>query len=46
LIVFDLAVIPYLGLAALAVMAITGLGVAVVTRFGSETGWSFSDLRW
>ena len=46
LIVFDLAVIPYLGLAALAVLAITGLGVAVVTRFGSETGWSFSDLRW
>ena len=46
LIVFDLAVIPYLGLAALVVIAITGLGVAVVTRFGSETGWSFSDLRW
>jgi hypothetical protein len=46
LIVFDLAVIPYLGAIALALVAIGGLGVAVVTRFGSETGWSFSDLDW
>ena len=46
LIVFDLAVIPYLGFFALAVVAIGGLGLAVVTRFGSETGWSFTDLRW
>jgi hypothetical protein len=46
LIVFDLAVIPYAGLVALAIVAIAGLGIAVVTRFGSETGWSFADLKW
>lgn len=46
LIVFDLAVIPYAGLFALAALTIAGLGIAVVTRFGSETGWSFADLNW
>lgn len=46
LVVFDLAVIPYLGAVALAAVAIAGLGLAAVTRFGSETGWSFSDLDW
>jgi hypothetical protein len=46
LIIFDLAVIPYVGVFALAAIAIAGLGLAVVTRFGSETGWSFGDLSW
>jgi hypothetical protein len=46
LIVFDLAVIPYAGVIALAVLAVAGLGLAVVTRFGSDTGWSFADLKW
>jgi hypothetical protein len=46
LVVFDLAVIPYLGAVALAAVAIGGLGLAVVTRFGSEAGWSFRDLDW
>ena len=46
LVVFDLAVIPYLGAVALAAVAISGLGLAVVTRFGSESGWTFSDLDW
>jgi hypothetical protein len=46
LIIFDLAVIPYVGIFALAAIAIAGLGLAVVTRFGSETGWSFGDLSW
>ena len=46
LMVFDLAVIPYAGIFALAALAIAGLGVAVVSRFGSETGWTFADLRW
>jgi len=46
LVVFDLAVIPYAGLFALAALAIAGLGIAVVTRFGSETGWSFAGLKW
>ena len=46
LVVFDLAVIPYLGAIALAGVAIAGLGLAVVSRFGSESGWSFSNLDW
>jgi len=46
LVVFDLAVLPYIGAVALAAVAIGGLGLAVVTRFGSETGWSFRDLDW
>lgn len=46
LVVFDLAVIPYAGLVAIAALTIAGLGIAVVTRFGSETGWSFADLKW
>jgi hypothetical protein len=46
LIVFDLAVIPFAGVIALAVIAITGLGIAVLTRFGSDSGWSFADLKW
>jgi hypothetical protein len=46
LIIFDLAVIPYVGVFALAAIAIAGLGLAVVTRFGSETGWSLGDLSW
>ncbi|HEX2680603.1 MAG TPA: hypothetical protein VHQ03_04860 [Candidatus Dormibacteraeota bacterium] len=46
LVVFDLAVIPYAGVFALAAVAIGGLGLAVVTRFGSSGGWSFGDLNW
>jgi hypothetical protein len=46
LVIFDLAVIPYAGALGLAVIAIAGLGLAVVTRFGSESGWSFVDLSW
>ena len=46
LVVFDLAVIPYGGVFALAAVAAAGLGLAVVTRFGSSGGWSFVDLDW
>lgn len=46
LILFDLAVIPYAGLVALTVVAMAGLGIATVTRFGSTSGWSFGDLNW
>jgi hypothetical protein len=46
LVIFDLATIPYAGLFALAVVAIAGLGLAVVTRFGSAIGWSFGELSW
>jgi hypothetical protein len=46
LVVFDLAVIPYVGIVALVVVALAGVGLAIITRFGSETGWSFTDLSW
>ena len=46
LVVFDLAVIPYAGVVAMLAVAIAGLGLAVVTRFGSAGGWSFGDLSW
>jgi len=46
LVVFDLAVIPYAGVFVLGAFALAGLGLAVVTRFGSPTGWSFRDLNW
>ena len=46
LVMFDLAAIPYAGVLALAAVAMAGLGLAVVTRFGSASGWSFSDLNW
>ncbi|MHB8589879.1 MAG: hypothetical protein ACYDA0_13685 [Candidatus Dormibacteraceae bacterium] len=46
LVVFDLAVVPYAGVLALAAVAVGGLGLAIVTRFGSAGGWSFGDLNW
>jgi len=46
LVVFDLAVIPYAGVFALVAVAVAGLGLTVVTRFGSAGGWSFGDLTW
>jgi hypothetical protein len=46
LVVFDLAVIPYAGVFAFAALTMAGLGLAVVTRFGSAGGWSFGDLSW
>lgn len=46
LVVFDLAVIPYAGVIAFAAIAMAGLGLTVITRFGSAGGWSFVDLDW
>lgn len=46
LVVFDLAVIPYVGVVAFAAIAMAGLGLTVITRFGSAGGWSFVDLDW
>jgi hypothetical protein len=46
LVVFDFAVIPYAGVVAFAAIAMAGLGLTVITRFGSMGGWSFVDLDW
>ena len=46
LLFFDVALVPVLGWLALLVLAITGLGVAVLTRLGSAVGWGLDDLKW
>ena len=46
LLVFDLVLIPYGGIVALAVVTFGGLGIVTLTRFGSASGWSFRDLNW
>jgi hypothetical protein len=46
LLLIDVALVPVAGWVALAVVALTGLGVAVVTRLGSDNGWSLEDLNW
>jgi hypothetical protein len=43
---FDLALVPVLGWLALLMVAISGLGVAVLTRLGSAVGWGLHDLKW
>lgn len=46
LLLIDVALIPVAGWIALAAVSVTGLGIAVVTRMGSEKGWSLEDLKW
>jgi hypothetical protein len=43
---FDLALIPFAGWLALAVLLLVGLGVAVITRLGTAPGWSVEELNW
>jgi hypothetical protein len=44
LLFFDIAMVPVVGWIGLALLALTALGVAVVTRLGSAQGWSLEDL--
>lgn len=46
LIICDAALVPYAGWVLLACVALAGLGLAVVTRFGSDSGWSLEELTW
>lgn len=46
LVVVDVALVPWVGWLVLAVAAVTSLGLAVLTRLGSSTGWSLEDLNW
>jgi hypothetical protein len=46
LLFFDLALVPVAGWLALALLAIAGLGVAVLTRLGSASGWGLEELNW
>jgi hypothetical protein len=42
----DVALVPVAGWIVLAAVATVGLGVAVVTRLGSRSGWSLEELDW
>jgi hypothetical protein len=46
IVLIDVALVPIAGWIALAVVAVTALGVAVVTRLGSPGGWSLEELDW
>jgi len=46
LVVFDVGLVPAVGWAVLAVVAVTSLGLAVLTRLGSPVGWSLDELNW
>ena len=42
----DVAFVPIVGWVVLAVLTVSGLGVAVLTRLGSASGWGLEDLNW
>lgn len=46
LLVIDVGLVPVLGWLVLAVIAVTSLGLAVLTRVGSPLGWSLDELNW
>jgi hypothetical protein len=42
----DAALVPVAGWVVLAFVAVTALGLSVLTRVGSPTGWSLDELNW
>jgi hypothetical protein len=42
----DVGLMPVVGWLFLVVVAVMSLGLAVLTRMGSPTGWSFEELNW
>lgn len=46
LVLVDLALVPIAGWVVLAAAAVTALGLAVLTRLGSASGWSLDELNW
>lgn len=42
---YDLALVPVLGWVAMGAVVLAALGLAVITRLGSERGWSLEELR-
>jgi hypothetical protein len=46
LVLVDVGLVPYAGWLFLVVAAVLSLGLAVLTRMGSPTGWSFDELNW
>jgi hypothetical protein len=46
LVLVDVALVPVAGWLFLVLLAVTSLGLAVLTRMGSPAGWSFDELNW
>jgi hypothetical protein len=46
LIMVDVGLVPIAGWLFLVLMAVTSLGLAVLTRVGSPNGWSLEELNW
>jgi hypothetical protein len=46
LVLFDISLVPVVGWVVLAIVAATALGLAVLTRLGSATGWALEELNW
>jgi hypothetical protein len=46
LVLLDVGLVPVAGWIVLAVVALTALGLSVLTRMGSPAGWSLEDLNW
>ena len=45
LVLLDVSLVPVAGWLVLAATAVTSLGLAVLTRVGSATGWSLDELN-
>jgi hypothetical protein len=46
LVLVDVGLVPVAGWLSLVVVAVTSLGLAVLTRVGSPAGWSLEELNW
>ena len=46
LVLVDVGLVPVAGWVVVTVIAITALGLSVLTRVGSPTGWSLDELNW
>jgi hypothetical protein len=46
LVLLDVSLVPVLGWVVLGLVGVTGLGVSVLTRLGSQAGWSLEELNW
>ena len=46
LLLVDVGLVPVIGWLFLVVVAVMSLGLTVLTRMGSPSGWSFDELNW
>jgi len=46
LVIYDVALVPVAGWIVLAACLVAGVGLVVITRFGSSWSWSLEELNW